>query len=260
MLLTKIYTYILTIILLLPLLITFPVALTTTNYLAFPPIGFTFKWFVEVTQDEILLESLSRSLLIAIIASFASILIALPLCFGLERYKLPRKNFIETFVMGPSMVPQIIFVLGLLIFYVKLGLSGTYLGLLISHTLIAVPLAFRVLSIGVRSLNKKLEWSAQILGANNLQILIKIIFPQIKTSLISSFIFTFILSFNNVTMALFLIGVGKNTLPLEMFNRIYISGITPKIPAISFLLSTVGLIIFIVGDRTIGLFKYMIDK
>ncbi|MBA7576774.1 hypothetical protein ES708_18616 [subsurface metagenome] len=253
----RIYTYILTIIIVTPLLITFPAALTTTKYLTFPPIGFTFKWFIGLMQDEILIESLMRSLLLAIIVSFISILIALPLSFAFERYKLPRKNFIETFFMGPRMIPQIIFVLGLLIFYTKLGIVETYLGLVISHLVIGIPLAFRTLSVSVNSLDKRLEWSAQILGANNLQILIKIIFPQIKTGLIASFIFTFILSFNNVTMALFLTSIGKRTLPIEMFNRMYISGIGPEIPAISFLLSIVGLIIFIVADRTVGVYKYM---
>ena len=257
MLLLKIYTYILTIIVVLPLLITFPVALTTTGYLTFPPVGLTFKWFVEAMQDKILIESLTRSLSLAIIVSIVSILIALPLCFALERYKIPRKNFLETFFIGPRMLPQIIFVLGLLFFYVKLGLVATYLGLVISHLVIAVPLSFRTLSASVHSLDKRLEWSAQILGANNLQILIKIIFPQIKTGLIAAFIFTFILSFNNVTMALFLTGIGNRTLPIEMFNRMHIAGITPEIPAISFLLSIMGLIIFIIADRTIGVYKYM---
>jgi len=257
MLLLKIFTYILVIIVALPLLITFPVALTTTDYLTFPPVGFTFKWFVGLMQDEILIESLMRSLLLAIIVSFVSMLIALPLSFALGRYEFPGKNFIETFVMLPRMVPQIIFVLGLLIFYTKVGLVETYLGLIISHLVIGVPLAFRILTVSVNSLNKKLEWSAQVLGANNLQILIKIIFPQIKTGLIASFIFTFILSFNNVTMALFLTGIGTRTLPLEIFNRMYISGFNPAIPAISFLLAIIGLIIFIVADKTVGVYKYM---
>ena len=257
MLILKIYTYILTILMILPLLITFPVALTTTGYITFPPVGITFKWFVALLQDDILISSLIHSFWLAIIVSFFSLLIALPFSFALERYKFNGKTFLETFIMGPRMIPQIIYVLGLLFLFVRIGLAETYLGLTISHLVISVPLALKTIGASINSLDKRLEWSGQILGANNFQIFFKIIFPQIKTGLIASFIFTFILSFNNVTMALFLTGIAQRTLPLEMFNRMYIGGVTPTIPAISFTLAIFGVVIFIITDKVIGVFKFM---
>jgi len=253
----RIYAYILTILMVLPLIVTFPVALTTTGYITFPPVGITFQWFTKLLQDHLLLSSLSRSFWLAIIVSMLSVIIALPINYAIERYKFSGKNLIETFLMGPRMIPQIIFVLGLLFLFIQIGLAETYLGLVISHIVISVPLAFRTLSASVNSLDKRLEWSGQILGANSFEILYRIIFPQIKTGLIASFIFTFILSFNNVTMALFLTGIGNRTLPLEIFNRMYIGGITPTVPAISFLLAIFGVVIFIITDRLVGVFKYM---
>jgi len=255
--LLKGYSYILAVIMVLPLLITFPVALTTTGYVTFPPVGLTFKWFTALLQDSTLISALNRSFFLASIVSLLSIVFALPMNFALERYKFSGKAFLETFITGPRMIPQIIFVLGLLFFFTKIGLAETYLGLIISHLLISVPLAYRTLSASVHSLDKRLEWSGQILGANNLQIIYKIIFPQIKTGLIAAFIFSFILSFNNVTMALFLSGIALRTLPLEMFNRMYIGGVTPTIPALSFVLAIAGLIIYIITDRVVGVFKYM---
>ena len=73
--------------------------------------------------------------------------------------------------------------------------------------------------------------------------------PQLKTGLIAAFIFTFILSFNNVTLALFLSGFGQRTLPVEMFQRMNVGGMTPVIPAISFVLAMVGVVLFIILDR-----------
>ena len=84
--------------------------------------------------------------------------------------------------------------------------------------------------------------------------------PQLKTGLIAAFIFTFILSFNNVTMALFLSGIGQRTLPVEMFTRMYVGGMTPVIPAISFALAVVGVVLFIILDRTIGVYKFLAGR
>ncbi|MBW2148440.1 MAG: ABC transporter permease [Deltaproteobacteria bacterium] len=253
----KLYVYILVIIMAAPILITFPVAITTTGYMTFPPVGFTLSWFTKAFQDKILLESLIRSLYLALASSVVSVFIALLSSFAIERGEFPGKSLVETFFSGPRMIPLIIFVLALLFFYEWLGLAETLTGLMLSHLIISLPFAFRTLLVSVCALDRRLEWSAQILGANSLQTFFRVTLPQIKTGMIAAFIFTFILSFNNVTMALFLSGVGKRTLPVEMFQRLHVGGITPKIPAISFALSIIGLFLFIVADKTVGVFKYL---
>jgi len=72
---------------------------------------------------------------------------------------------------------------------------------------------------------------------------------------VAALMFSFMISFTNFTMALFLAGVGKTTLPVEMFDRLYVAGMTPAIPAMSFLLGVLGVVMFI-ADRTIGVYKY----
>jgi ABC-type spermidine/putrescine transport system permease subunit II len=240
-----------------PILICLPVALTTTRYMTFPPVGFTYKWFIIAFQDSVLLSTLFRSFNLAILSSLVSVVIAVFSCFAIERSQFPGKNMIETFFTGPRMIPQIIFVLGLMITYELIGLSDTFMGLLFSHLIISMPFAFRTLLSSVISLDRRLEWSAQILGADSVQTFFRITLPQMKTGIIAAFIFTFVISFNNVTMALFLSGVGKRTLPVEMFQRLMVGGITPSIPAISFALAVFGLVLFIVADKLVGIYKYM---
>ncbi len=253
----RFYVYVCAFIMLAPILITVPVAVTTTGYMVFPPKGFTLVWFLKCFQDQILVESLIRSVIIGVISAILSVIIGLLSAFAVERGRFPGKTLCETLFAGPQMIPQIIFVVALLIFYETLGLNETFVGLLISHVLMGLPFAFRTLLVGVGSLDRRQEWSAQILGANPVKVFQHIILPQIKTGLIASFIFAFMLSFNNVTFALFLAGVGKKTLPVEMFQRLNIGGISPAIPAISFLLTVFGVLIFIVADRTVGIYRYL---
>ena len=251
------YVYVCAFIMMAPILITVPVAVTATGYMTFPPVGFTLDWFVKCFEDRILLDSLVRSVNLAVLAAVLSVAVGFLSAFAIERGNFPGKTLIETLFAGPQMIPQIIFVLALLIFFEKVSLNETFGGLLLSHVLMCLPFSFRTLLVSVGGLDRRMEWSAQILGATTLQTFRHVILPQIKTGMIASAIFSFILSFNNVTFALFLAGVGKKTLPVEMFQRLHVGGITPAIPAISFLLTIFGIILFIVADRTVGVYRYL---
>ena len=253
----KIYVYVLWFVMLAPIAITFPVAVTNTAYMTFPPIGFTLNWFKECFRDQILAETLIRSLELAALSATSAVVIALLSSFAFVRKNFPGKNLVEALFTGPRVVPLIILVLGMLLFYHSIGLAETFWGLVFSHLVITIPFAFRTLLASVSSLDIQLEWSARILGANWLTMFFRVIAPRIKTGLIAAFMFTFITSFNNVTMALFLSAPGERTLPVELFMRLQVGGISPKVPAFSFILALVGLMLLIVLDKTVGIYKYL---
>ncbi len=256
----RIFVYLVVIVMLVPVLVTLPVALTSASIIRFPPAGLSLQWFAAVFADGILMEAILRSFVLAFLAALCATLISLPCAFALERGRLEGRTAIETLITGPRMIPQIVLVLGLLVYFERLGLAETFLALLLAHLVISIPFAFRTVLVSVTSLDRRLEWSSAILGAEPGATFTRIIMPQIKTGLIAAFIFTFILSFNNVTMALFLSGIGQRTLPVEMFQRMYVGGMTPVIPAISFVLAVVGVVVFIVLDRTVGVFKYLAGR
>jgi putative spermidine/putrescine transport system permease protein len=251
------YAYAFAGVMTLPILVTLPVAVTTTGYISFPPVGFTLVWFARAFGDAVLVEALARSLNLAALSSVAAVTIGLVASFAVERHRFRGRDLVETLFAGPQMVPQIILVLGLLIFYHSLGLAGTFEGLLMSHVVVSLPFAFRTLLASVATLDRRLEWSAAILGASWIQVFWRVVLPQIKTGIFAALIFTFMVSFTNFTLALFLAASGKTTLPVEMFVRLYVAGMTPAIPALSFLLGMLGVAIFIIADRTIGVYKYL---
>ena len=253
----KVFTYSVAVVMLLPLLVVLPVALTTTEYMTFPPIGLTLKWFAESLQDKVLLETLFRSAQLAFLSASSVVVIGLLASLGIQRGTFRGKDFFETFFTSPRIAPLIIFVLGVLIFYHSIGLVDSFVGLLMSHLVITFPFAFRTLLASVASLDESLEWSAKLLGANIVQTYSRVVFPHIKTGLLAAFLFSFITSFNNVTVALFLSAPGQRTFPVELFFRLQVGGVTPKVPAISFILAAVGIIVFIIVDRTLGVFKYL---
>lgn len=256
----RIFVYVVVVLMILPVAISLPVALTATRGIRFPPEGLTLGWFIAVFGDGILLQSILRSFILALLAGIVAVAIALPCCFAIERGLVRGRNLLETIITGPRMIPQLVIALALLIWYERIGIAETFFGLVLAHLVISIPFAFRTVLVSVASVDRRLEWSSAILGASPATTFRRIIVPQIKTGLIAAFIFTFILSFNNVTMALFLSGIGQRTLPVEMFTRMYVGGMTPVIPAISFLLALVGVIAFIILDRTIGVYKFLAGR
>lgn len=256
----RIFVYIVVALMLLPVLITFPVALTSIARISFPPVGISGRWFVAIFNDTVLLDSIVRSFWLATAAAIVAIIIALPCAFVIQRGKFRGREFLETWITGPRMIPQIVFALALLAYFETIGLAETFLGLIVAHLVITIPFAFRTLLVSVATMDKRLEWSSDVLGATPVQTFLRVMAPQFKTGLIAAFIFTFILSFNNVTLALFLSGFGQRTLPVEMFQRMNVGGMTPVIPAISFVLALVGVVLFIVLDRTVGVYRFLAGR
>jgi len=256
----RIFVYVIVAMMLLPVLITFPVALTSVVRISFPPVGISGRWFAAILNDPVLLAAITRSFWLALTAAIVGTLIALPCAFVIERGRLPGRNLLETWITGPRMIPQIVLALALLAYFERIGLAESFAGLLIAHLVITIPFAFRTLLVSVSTLDRRLEWSSEVLGASPTYTLLHIIVPQLKTGLIAAFIFTFILSFNNVTLALFLSGFGQRTLPVEMFQRMNVGGMTPAIPAISFVLAVVGVTLFIFLDRTVGVYRFLAGR
>jgi putative spermidine/putrescine transport system permease protein len=256
----RIFVYIVVVLMLLPVLITFPVALTSVARISFPPVGLSGRWFMAIFSDTVLLDSIVRSFWLATAAAIVAITIALPCAFVIHRSTSRVRELLETWITGPRMIPQIVFALALLAYFETIGLAETFIGLVISHLVITIPFAFRTLLVSVSTMDKRLERSSDVLGATPAQTFWRVMVPQLKTGLIAAFIFTFILSFNNVTLALFLSGFGQRTLPVEMFQRMNVGGMTPAIPALSFVLALVGVVLFIVLDRTVGVYRFLAGR
>jgi putative spermidine/putrescine transport system permease protein len=182
-----------------------------------------------------LLALIVRSFFLAITAAIVAIIIALPCAFVIQRGQFRGRDLLETWITGPRMIPQIVLALALLAYFETVGLAETFIGLVIAHLVITIPFAFRTLLVSVATMDKRLEWSSDsrrnassdILGRDG---------ATAQGGLIAAFIFTFILSFN-VTLALFLSGLGSTR--SEMFQRMNV-GMTPVIPAISFVLALAG--------------------
>lgn len=216
--------------------------------LNWPPTGFTLQWYQDVFNSPIWMQALTRSLIVGVGTGLLSMLIGTPAAFLLVRGNLPGKGLLLGLVLSPIVVPRIIIAVGLFYFFANIGLVGTALGLVLGHTVVAVPYVVMTMMAVLRTYDTRLDLAAQSLGAGRFATLRHVTLPILGAGMMSSFLFAFATSFDELTIALFASGGLNATLPKQFWDEVTLQ-VSPVIAAVSTCLFLfVGALIF-VADR-----------
>ena len=238
--------------LMLPLLVVFPISISSAPYMQFPPPGFSWQWYERYFADPQWMDATIRSLQIGLATAVLALLLGVPLSFALVRGKFPARQLLDRLTMAPMVVPTIIFSVAIYGLFAKMKLIGEWYGLALAHTVLALPFVVLVMIAGLRDFDRALELAAEGLGASRGQTLRRITLPILRPSLISAGLLAFISSFDEVVVALFLAG-ARMTLPKKMFDNILME-IDPTIAAVSVMqLLLVAIVLFLIGRFGRGL-------
>lgn len=234
-----------------PLVVTVVTAFNATEQTVFPPDGWSLRWFANIFRVPQFGAAFRFSLALAVASSAAAMTLGTLAALAIVRHRFPGRAFVDTILMSPIIVPQIIVGLAFLIFYTRAGSRATFVNLLVLHTVLALPYAVRVIVASLARVNASLEEAAVGLGASPIKAFLLVTVPQIRAGLFAAGFFTFVISFDNFTATLFLTQY-RATLPIEMFNYIQ-SEVDPTISAIATLM-LVGTVVFVVViERLVGL-------
>ncbi|TCZ77182.1 ABC transporter permease [Paenibacillus albiflavus] len=245
-------TTIVILMLIAPLLIIIPTSFTSANYLSFPPEGFSFKWYTKILDRPEFIDSFWYSLKLAAITAVISTIIGTLAAIALHKYKLPGRGFINGLLLSPLTVPAIIIGIAALIFFTKIGLAGTFAGLLLAHILITIPYVVRLVLTGLSSFDYTLERAAYILGASPLNVFWNITVPLLKSAILSGAVFAFLTSFDNVTISLFMVTPSSNTLPMAIFSHMQES-LDPLVASVSAVIILLNLLFIFILEKVYGL-------
>lgn len=219
--------------LVIPLLIVFPLSISSAPYLQFPPPGFSWQWFERYWNDPVWIDATVRSVQIGLATTALSLAVGVPLTFSLVRGRFPGRAALDRLMATPMIVPTVVTAIAVYGLFSKLQLIGAWYGLAIAHTILALPFVLIVCTAGLRGIDRTLEQAAAGLGAGQLAILRRVTLPQMGPSLVSAAVLAFVTSFDEVVVALFLAG-SRMTLPKKMFDNIRME-IDPTIAAVSVL-------------------------
>ena len=242
--------------LLAPLAIVAVFAVNPTPYISFPPVGVTTRWFAKFFANEDFMRSLWLSLRVATMVLALSTVLGAMCALALTRGRLPGARVLTAFFMSPLMLPAIL--TGLALFQVLLlsGVGRPVWGLVMGHTLVAVPYVLRTTLAVLANFDTRIEEAAASLGASPARVFFEVTLPLIRPGVVAGGIFAFIVSFDQFPISLFLVLPKGETLPVVLFNymKFDLDGAIAAASMVSILMA-LGVVILL--ERVIGLKAYV---
>jgi putative spermidine/putrescine transport system permease protein len=236
----------------LPVIVIVIESFTATDYVVFPPPALSLKWYAEVAKRDEFLQSAELSLVVAVIAGCAATVLGTLVALALTRHRFLGRAFFQALFMAPLSLPGIIFGLALLQFFARHDLPRDFTGLLIGHTIITTPFAVRFVTVALQGVGRDVELAAESLGANRWAVFRRITLPLIRPGVAASLVFAFILSFDDVAVALFLATPTATTLPVRIYTYID-QNYDPLVTAVSSFIVLAAFLALGLIERTIGI-------
>ncbi len=238
--------------LLLPTLIIVFASFTASDYIAFPPQGLSFRWFVKLWGFEEVRASAGRSLLVALAATALSVVLGVAAAFPLVRSRFRGREGLNAFLMSPLILPSLVYGLAALMFVSAIGVPLSVPVLVLSHVAVIVPYVIRTTAASLMLLDPHLEEAAMSLGADAWNTFLRVVLPNLVPGIATGGAFAFISSFDNLTVSLFLAGPRVETLPIRLFAMINFD-LDPAAAAISAVLVILALAVVLLAHWAIGL-------
>lgn len=222
----------------------------------FPPKGLTVAWFGEI--DNSFLRAARTSLVLAAATTVLSTVLGVPAGIALARWQGRGASLVSAIARSPMQIPYVVIGVASLQFYVLIAkhldvaLIGTIVGLALVHAVIATPYMIGAVSAAAVGLSRDLELAAHGLGASRVRTFFSVTLPALRNAIVAGGVFSFLISFDDVPVTLFLVGSGQQTLPVKLFFGAEFS-LTPQLFAVAAVLTAVTTIVVVTLSRALGL-------
>ncbi len=230
-----------------PILAIIPISFSSGSFLSYPMPGFSLQWYEAVLQPFPWLETLWNSLFIAICATVLATTLGTLAAYGLTVSRFPGRGLVIAIIISPLIVPIIVVALGVYFFFARVGLLGTFTGLIMAHTALGAPFVVITVLATLQGFDMQLVRASSSLGAKPMATFRQVTFPLIAPGIATGALFAFITSFDEVVVALFVASPAQFTLPRQMFAGLR-DQLDPSIVAMSTLLILFTSLILIVME------------
>ena len=235
-----------------PMLIVVPLSFSNDSYLVFPPQSWGVRWYAAMFSHDRLLQAFRVSLTIAAVVTVLSLAVGVPAAYALRRWRFPGRGALLSLFTAPLLLPSIVLGLAILLVFANAGLLGTYAGLVAAHLVVTTPYVMRIMTTAFATLPPSVEEAAAMLGAPPLTVFRRVTLPLLAPGFVASAALSFLISFDEVVISLFITGPRLKTLPVEIFDYVE-SRTDPMTAAVSVMLIVATLCIVFLIERTLGL-------
>lgn len=225
-----------------PIVVVMPLSFNAENFFTFTPEmlrldpdGYSLKHYKDFFESNDWQAALRNSLTIAPVATLLSVSFGTLAAIGLSQPHVPFRQVIMAVLISPMIVPLIISAAGMYFFYSRIGLQGTYLGVVLAHAALGIPFVIITVTATLVGFDRSLTRAAANMGANPVTTFFRVQMPLILPGVISGGLFAFITSFDEVVVVLFVGSASQKTLPWQMFIGLR-EQISPTILAVATIL------------------------
>ncbi|MCK6419304.1 MAG: ABC transporter permease [Aquabacterium sp.] len=230
--------------LLLPILVIVPLSFSASSFLAYPMPGWSLQWYENLFAAEEWGRAARNSFIVAPAATLIATVLGTLTAVGLARVQFPGKGLLMSLLIAPMVVPIVVVGVACYLFFARIGLSDSYVGLIVVHAALGAPFVVTTVLATLQGFNHNLVRASLSLGASPVETFFRVTLPVIAPGVISGALFAFATSFDEVVVTLFIAGPEQVTLPRQMFTGIR-ENINPTIAAVATLLTlfTTGLML-----------------
>jgi len=245
-----------------PILVVIPLSFNAEPYFSFTPgmlsfdsDAFSMRWYEDIINNKQWIHSAKNSVIIAFFATIMATTLGTVAALGLSRPEMPYRGAIMGLLISPMIVPLIISAAGMYFFYSEVGLTQTYIGIILAHAALGTPFVVITVTATLTGFDQSLIRAANNLGASDTYTFFKVTMPLIMPGMISGGLFAFITSFDEVVAVLFLSGFEQRTIPRQMW-----AGIREQISPTILAVATILVIISVALLATIELLRRRSDR
>jgi len=235
-----------------PLVLILWMSFTPHEMFRLPTDSVSLRWYREAFEYPGFFNAFLLSARLAVVVALIASAFAFLAAYALVRFQFPGRRFFESLFLAPLLVPGVVLGIALLQFVNAIGLYNTFWALVGAHVAVVTPFALRTIQAQLRAVPEDLEWAAMNLGATRLGALRLVTWPLAARAVLAGFVLSFIISFAEVTVTIFMTGPAYPTLPVRIYN--YLSDqVDPTVAAISAMLIVLSLALILILDRLGGL-------
>ena len=213
--------------------------------------GFSTQWFVAIAQNGDIRGAAENSLIIAVVATIASTLVALAGALALERGSLTvGRGMVTGMVAMPLVVPEIVVAITTLVFFSALGMHHGLINLMIAHTVFCIPFALLPIQARLKDMGGMLEEAGRDLYASEWKLFRRITLPLLMPAIGAGAIMAFVISLDDFLISMMVSSAGSTTLPVYVYGMMRL-GVTPEVNAISTILLAIS-VVFVASALLLG--------
>jgi putative spermidine/putrescine transport system permease protein len=239
-----------------PLVVVIGASFNNAAMLAFPPVKPSLRWYQQIPANPEFVAGFWISFQLAVATTTISCIVGTPASLALVRHRFPGSSVLNGIVLSPLILPTVVLGISFLLFLARFGLAGSFFGLVLAHTVLTVPYVVRTVVASLSGLDPQLEEAARNLGASPLWAFWRVTLPLIAPGLLAGGIFSFIISFDELVVTIFVAGPRLVTLPIRIFTYVQFQN-DPFVAAVSTLLILMSFLSVLLLDRLVGVSRFV---